>query len=1196
MLKPGDQHLTDEEVEQLSRIRRTTASAQEHNSGDSIARHLSECSDCQRRLEQAIVINDKLASLRAAVPPSRGNLCPSENEWLNLAAGLKKESDSQRMIEHATTCDYCSPLLNDALTLLSQESSAEEKQLLSALESEKDGWRAVMAERIAASSQQLPAHIGTPRRKSTLWKSNVSIFRLSWATGIAAVLALVAWTTVKYLVTPDVNSLLATAYSEQRTIELRIAGAKYSPLRVPRGTGASRLDRPQALLSAEDLIARKLVETPGASGWLHAKARADVLEGNYEAALNTLSALPESPEVLIDLATAYYEKGEATGDPVNFGDAVDALGKALSTAPNDSIALYNRALVCERVSLYSQAIQDWENYLAKDPSSEWAKEAREHLRRLKEEEQRKEKSGIGWLYSLPGVDQPDSRDSSTDPEDRFEDYLALLSDVSLPLEPDDQPQRRLDQRQIRTLVEGLAKNAKREHADAWLEDLLTSDSPALHSGVADLAKAVIANAKADSASAQRYATEAVHLFNVGPKRNAAGEIRAKFEAMFAAKVDQDGTRCLNNAARAEAEAMNRSYVWLQIQFLLEEGSCQWLVGNLGDARDKYLAAAKIAKTRGYQSLYLRSQDHLSGIEIETGNYETAWRITFAALNQFWSGQYADVRGYNLYYNLYELSRLRHQPYLQLAAWRDGVKLSATSQDVAQKAMAHALLGNSAWEIRDQHTSIEELETAASLFAVSPETRSTRLAQLETESRRATIETALGDAERAAKRLRPLENAVQAVHDPYLSILFYTSLGDAELEGGNVSGAESALRSAVEFAELQLVSLKDEESRVEWNAKSGSAYRNLVEVHFEKGDANGALNLWESYRGAPLRGRLRPASSQLTPPAGVEGGQSVIYALLPRSLAIWVSSGRGVRAFWARRKPGKIELETEQFKRLCAHPQSDRAALIRQGKELYLDLVAPIESLLSWTGDLNIEPDDAMTGLAFEALSDQEGHYLGEKIPLTVSLGPYYEQKTRKPLPITPNLPALIVAIRSSSALPELSLPPIPDAQTEGEGVAFRFRNADLLTGSDANEKAVLTALADSSVFHFSGHALSSPKRSGLLLSNALLRASALDASHVSHLQLAVLSACASEGGSNGNLTDSDSLVRTLLSRGVPHVVASRWEVDSQTTSRFMALFYEKVLSGDSVPTAIHKAQASLRANPETIHPFYWSAFVAFGRD
>jgi CHAT domain-containing protein len=287
---------------------------------------------------------------------------------------------------------------------------------------------------------------------------------------------------------------------------------------------------------------------------------------------------------------------------------------------------------------------------------------------------------------------------------------------------------------------------------------------------------------------------------------------------------------------------------------------------------------------------------------------------------------------------------------------------------------------------------------------------------------------------------------------------------------------------------------------------------------------------------------------------------------------------------------------DHFERLCAHPQSDQAALIRQGKELYGELVAPIESLVSWTGDLTIEPDDAMTGLAFEALSDRAGHYLGEKTPLTVSLGAYYEHKSRQALPITPNLPALVVAIRSSSVLPELSLPPLPDAQAEGEGVAFRFRNAHLLTGSDASEKAVLTALSDSSVFHFSGHALSSPKRSGLLLSKSLLKASALDASRVSDLQLAVLSACASEGGSNGTLTDGDSLVRTLLSRGVPHVVASRWEVDSRTTSRFMALFYEKVLSGDSVPKAIRKAQASLRADPETAHPFYWCAFGAFGRD
>src|SRR5207248_1622232 len=133
---------------------------------------------------------EKLAFVRAAAPQSRGDLCPVENEWLNLAAGLKTESDSQRMIEHAAHCDYCGALLNEATTHLSEESSPEEEELLSAIQSQKDVWRAVMAERMAASSRQLPAHIATQGRKSSWWKSNVSVFRLSWSAGIAAVLVL----------------------------------------------------------------------------------------------------------------------------------------------------------------------------------------------------------------------------------------------------------------------------------------------------------------------------------------------------------------------------------------------------------------------------------------------------------------------------------------------------------------------------------------------------------------------------------------------------------------------------------------------------------------------------------------------------------------------------------------------------------------------------------------------------------------------------------------------------------------------------------------------------------------------------------------------------------------------------------------------------------------------------------------------
>ena len=96
------------------------------------------------------------------------------------------------------------------------------------------------------------------------------------------------------------------------------------------------------------------------------------------------------------------------------------------------------------------------------------------------------------------------------------------------------------------------------------------------------------------------------------------------------------------------------------------------------------------------------------------------------------------------------------------------------------------------------------------------------------------------------------------------------------------------------------------------------------------------------------------------------------------------------------------------------------------------------------------------------------------------------------------------------------------------------------------------------------------------------------------LQLAVLSACSTANGSAGS-SGFDSVTDALLRAGVPHVVASRWAVDSAETRGFVQDFYHNALSGQTVSDAIRMTSRRMLANPRTSHPYYWSAFAAYGR-
>ena len=68
----------------------------------------------------------------------------------------------------------------------------------------------------------------------------------------------------------------------------------------------------------------------------------------------------------------------------------------------------------------------------------------------------------------------------------------------------------------------------------------------------------------------------------------------------------------------------------------------------------------------------------------------------------------------------------------------------------------------------------------------------------------------------------------------------------------------------------------------------------------------------------------------------------------------------------------------------------------------------------------------------------------------------------------------------------------------------------------------------------------------------------------------------------------------LTSAGVPHVVASLWDVDSAAARTFMEAFYNALLKGNGVAESVRFAAARVRAHSVWSHPYYWSAFQAFG--
>jgi CHAT domain-containing protein len=255
--------------------------------------------------------------------------------------------------------------------------------------------------------------------------------------------------------------------------------------------------------------------------------------------------------------------------------------------------------------------------------------------------------------------------------------------------------------------------------------------------------------------------------------------------------------------------------------------------------------------------------------------------------------------------------------------------------------------------------------------------------------------------------------------------------------------------------------------------------------------------------------------------------------------------------------------------------------------------------------LIVEPDSILNDVPWRALVNPRGEYLGSDLAIVVSPGLGYWLNLRAAATISPEQTALVVGMPTLTSAVASRFSPLPDADREARGIAARFRHSRLLSGRDVTSLAIRRELPRSHVFHFAGHAVSSPTQSGLVLASltgpdgsadevTLLSAGDLEKTELQHLQLVVLSACATAETEKG-FSEPGTLVRGFLRARVPHVVASRWPVDSPTTEQTMAEFYPRLLEGLPTAKALQQVADKLRAQPRTSHPYYWAAFDSYGR-
>lgn len=1198
------EHLSQEDFEMLA-----SHSAQAKD--NEIVAHLESCNQCREKANSYEAAAMKLNRLNPVTRPSSDG-CPRAKEWSAVASGAVSPENANEYLLHAAQCDTCGPLVRTTRAF-DDEFTPEEELALARL-TVPVAEREQMAAMLSAKSQA-----GARQSKPALSFWKLFKTRPVFAYGLTAAVLVIAIGTSLFLnlrnESPD--KLLAQAYAEQRTMEPRFAGAQYGPVRIVRGPGQSSVNKPQALLDAESLIHRHLQQEPNSTLWLDAKGRVDLLEANFDAALQTfqkaLDSEPDSPRLLIDAASAYFERGQLVGRPDDYGHAIELLGRVLGRNPDDPVALFNRALIDEKMFLYHQALEDWNHYLRIDPKGDWAEEAKRHRDAVQQKlDQKAQILATPLLRPTEFVSESKARGPEfSDMVDlRADDYLDQALRVWLPGESEDgNAAQNLSNNALRILGEILSSR----HGDQWLLDFSTpSRSKEQAIAIQMLVTATKTNANGDYLSAQKISLQAESLFQQA--RNVAGGLRARFEEVYALqRSNQDNERCVREANSAIGGLPRQRYPWLETQLYLERFMCAGQLAHFDQAREDLNKAFAMAERSHYGALYLRALGMAASLHRGEGD---AIFFDHQGLARYWDGSYPPVRAFQFYSDIAFTAEDRGLWGLAFAAARDAVDAISSAEQPLTEGLARYQLARYALIGGDQTLADTESGRANTLLSHLPQNDVTRSYQVNQEVRLARLETQRGRLEQSWMHLKRAEERLPKTKNYFTTLRFYNALSDLQLREGNRKEAEKALISAVATAELGLASLRDEREKADWARETGEAYRRLAWMHWQSHDVEGAWKIWEWYLGTPVRNvsvhavaanspnfdatSMLPALDQLPQErARLTDATVISYLQSPEGFAVWVSDQHGLTARWINAPPREIERLARRFREECARVDSDPVMLRQDARAVYDLLIAPISDLLARKSTLVVEPDGIVSEVPFSALVDAAGHYLCESHALVFSPGMLYAEHLRRKQSLSRHVRALVVGPPPVIGTLAANLEPLQDAAHEAAEVASRFDAGILLTGPDANLERVSRGFAQAAIFHFAGHALVVNGKPSLILAashpsneSEVFDAERIQPENLRHLQLAVLSACSTGKTAPGSV---ETLARVFLRYGVPDVVASRWNIDSAATADFMRFFYDGLMNDEPVALSLNAARNQLRQKPATAHPYYWAAFDVFGR-
>jgi tetratricopeptide (TPR) repeat protein len=1019
-----------------------------------------------------------------------------------------------------------------------------------------------------AEIQQLLPHLATCRR-CTLALETASEVRTpahrqgSWripAIAAAAAAVVLALALPLFWHKPSATErLIALAPAASRNVEPRLSGFPWAPYRATNRAGGGTADAAQLRLGGAAGEILQQANTQRTAAAQHDAGIALLLVEQPEEAVARLREAAAHPPIdartWSDLSVAEYAAAIRLGRTTLFPEALAAADRALAADPHLPEALFNRALVLERLGLSPQAREAWQRFLAADRTSKWADEARRHLASLppltgemlfKRDESRLEQAAAaGDRYTVNAIVALYPQQSRTFME---AETLGRWADA---VKRNDAGAAARELSTARAVGEALVQRSY----ESLLHDAVAAIDGADAPRRAALAEAHAAYRRGRIAYSTRHLSEAAAGLHEAASAFARNDSPMSLAARyFAASVqfdsaEIDGACGALEGLRDEADRHD-GYRALGAQIRWELVLCRMSDNDWSGALPLASSAAETFARLGERSNEATMQGMLADALTSLGRPDDAWSARIHAF----TAQSAEGRADRLPLSIGSAARMElrsGRPESARALLHLEEQADRASGDLA--LLCNALVREAALEAGQGDDAAGATKASEALAIArrigAPEVRARLMADAQ-----------FADGA-ASWRTRPIR-AIEALTGPidyyrtHEKLLFlpecYLLRGRAALRLGRPVEALRDFDEGIGAMEAHPAQFAGGVTGTSVLDAGSALFREAIRLRLDGGDTNGAFACME-------RSRARLSPRNATAPITIAELQSRLQGSGAAVLELVDLEGElaGIcvseRSVTAARSP--------------IH-QDALAALAAGGDDgqSYNLLIRPFAATLAGARELIVVAGPPLENVPFAALYERDKHR--RLIEMMAVAGAVSAASLQIAPPFT--RPATVAAVALSNG----SLPALPEAQQELHDVEALYARSVELAGDHTSFAGVVKAAAAADVVHLAGHTEPQPGSgaAAFLLGGQRISWRTAATTPIGTRPVLVLAACETLRAPQARESFALSLGAGFLAAGVRDVIGTLAPVADNEAREIFRSIHRQLAAGVDPTLAVQRAQ------------------------